>query len=172
MNCGQFRQFYSDFTDGLLDEAEEVAFHVHMAECVDCRRFDAALEQGRFALRLMDSPVLAGDFQSRLNDRILRENDPPAEPALRQWSGMAGAMLVVAMVGVMGWNARAAIRQNETRPFRQGPGGQPQVPVSGAMMSSDSAVRALGRIPLFTLRRDSQPATRASFEITTDWMTR
>ena len=51
MNCSQFRQFYSDFADGLLDETEEVAFHVHMAECVACHRFDAALEQGRRALR-------------------------------------------------------------------------------------------------------------------------
>ena len=121
MNCGQFRQFYSDFTDGLLDEAEEVAFHVHMAECLPCRRFDAALEQGRNALRSLDRPSAAGDFQSRLYDRIVRENAlaeaATAEPVLRQFSGMAGAVLIVAMVSVVGWNVRSALRP-VAPPFR------------------------------------------------------
>lgn len=120
MNCGQFRQFYSDFTDGLLDEAEEVAFHVHMAECLPCRRFDAALEQGRSALRSLDRPDAAGDFQSRLYDRIVRENAlaeaATAEPVLRQFSGMAGAVLIVAMVSVVGWNVRTALQP--AAPFR------------------------------------------------------
>jgi anti-sigma factor RsiW len=120
MNCGQFRQFYSDFTDGLLEEAEEVAFHVHMAECLPCRRFDAALEQGRNALRSLDRPSAAGDFQSRLYDRIVRENAiaeaATAEPVLRQFSGMAGAVLIVAMVSVVGWNVRSALRP--VAPFR------------------------------------------------------
>jgi anti-sigma factor RsiW len=165
MNCGQFRQFYSDFTDGLLDEAEEVAFHVHMAECLPCRRFDAALEQGRSALRSLDRPSAAGDFHSRLYDRIVRENAvaeaATAEPVLRQFSGMAGAVLIVAMVSVVGWNVRSALRP--AAPFRHAdstglfatPLGADSGPGSAARRAADS----LG------LNR-SQPR-----EITTDLMT-
>lgn len=121
MNCGQFRQFYSDFTDGLLDEIEEVEFHVHMAECVACRRFDAALEQGRSALRSMEPQPAGGDFESRLYDRILRLDEIRPEPALRQWSGMAGAVLVMAVFGVVGLNVRTALRP-AVAPFRQAEG--------------------------------------------------
>ena len=173
MNCGQFRQFYSDFTDGLLDEAEEVAFHVHMAECVDCRRFDAALEQGRHALKGMEAPQATVDFESRLYDRILREGTPEPEPVLRQWSGMAGAMLVLAMVSVMGWNAREAIRAQRPAPFRSTEGALGGRRASDVQLPADSALRSLGSIPVLHLTSDSQLLLyrRArGVEITTDWM--
>ena len=173
MNCGQFRQFYSDFTDGLLDEAEEVAFHVHMAECMDCQRFDAALSQGRHALRQMEAPPATHDFESRLFDRILREGGPEPEPVLRQWSGMAGAMLVLAMVSVMGWNAREALKSPRPAPFRAaGSMGMGRRATDG-LVSVDSAVRSLGSIPVLHLPRDSQAlAARRSrgVEVSNDWM--
>jgi anti-sigma factor RsiW len=173
MNCGQFRQFYSDFTDGLLDETEEVAFHVHMAECVECRRFDAALEQGRHALQGIEAPAATGDFESRLYDRILREGGPEPEPVLRQWSGMAGAMLVLAMVSVMGWNAREAFKAPRPAPFRAAGSAGLGRRMSDVPVSVDSAVRSLGSIPVLRLPRDSEAAAarRAKgIEVSNDWM--
>lgn len=154
MHCGQFRQFYSDFTDGLLDEAEEVAFHVHMAECIACRRFDAALEQGRSALRRMEPPRAdGGDFESRLFDRILRENQAErSEPVLRQFSGMAGAVLIVAVVGVMGWNVRTAMRP-QTAPFRQASGAGSTTELFFQPSGADSAFLGRARLASDTTRR-------------------
>lgn len=172
MNCGQFRQFYSDFTDGLLDEAEEVAFHVHMAECLPCRRFDAALEQGRSALRRLDAPAAAGDFQSRLYDRIVRENAiaeaATAEPVLRQFSGMAGAVLIVAMVSVVGWNVRTALRPTPV-PSRQAGA---SFGLFASPWSGDSNISRAGNRRART-QPDSLLTSGASakpFEITTDVM--
>ncbi len=169
MNCGQFRQFYSDFTDGLLDEAEEVAFHVHMAECMDCQRFDAALEQGRHALKGIEQIPATGDFESRLFDRILKESVPPAEPVLRQWSGMAGAMLVLAMVSVMGWNAREALRAPRQAPFRNAGanavGGRRAT--DSQPVSVDSTLRSLGSIPVLG-PTFVHPAK--AIEVSNDWM--
>jgi anti-sigma factor RsiW len=175
MNCGQFRQFYSDFTDGLLDEAEEVAFHVHMAECVACRKFDLVLQQGCVALRRLQSPQPSGDFEARLYDRIVKECAELAEPALRQWSGLAGAALImaVAAAGVARWHAHAAslpVAPTARHAGMANPGAtDPFVP----RFAGDTSIRYLGRIPVLpvsrdTLRSASRPAK--SFEITVDWM--
>ena len=170
MNCGQFRQFYSDFTDGLLDEAEEVAFHVHMAECLPCRRFDAALEQGRNALRSLDRPSAAGDFQSRLYDRIVRENAlaeaATAEPVLRQFSGMAGAVLIVAMVSVVGWNVRSAMRP-AAPPFRHA--GSSATLFASPWRNDSGPGRGHGAAARDSVPLVSSPAQPQ--EITTDLMT-
>ena len=171
MNCGQFRQFYSDFTDGLLDETEEVAFHVHMAECVACQRFDAALEKGRVALRRMESPSPSGGFEARLHDRILKEC-VATEPALRQFSGFAGAVLVVAVLGVAGWHVRASIKPAPS-PARRGGMSPTNAEVFAPRMAGDSIFRYTGRFPVIPVSRDSNRlADRASkgTEITVDWM--
>ncbi len=172
MNCGQFRQFYSDFTDGLLDEAEEVAFHVHMAECVACQRFDAALEQGRVALRRMDSPSPSGGFEARLHDRILKECVAAAEPALRQFSGFAGAVLVVAVLGVAGWHVRTSLKPMPS-PARRAGLNRSGAEVFAPRLAGDSILRYTGRFPLIPVFTDSaRLAGRASknTEITVDWM--
>ena len=150
MNCGQFRQFYSDFTDGLLDEIEDVEFHVHMSECVACRRFDAALEQGRSALRGIEPHAAAGDFESRLYDRILRLDEIRPEPALRQWSGMAGAILVMAVFGVVGLNVRTTMR----------PSGAPFRHVDGA--SGGSAQAFTPRLEHSVMASETRPAVRTA----------
>jgi anti-sigma factor RsiW len=174
MNCGQFRQFYSDFTDGQLDEADEVAFHVHMAECMSCQRFDAALEQGRVALRRMKSPPPSGNFEARLHDRIRKECAAAAElPALRQFSGFAGAVLIVAVIGVAGWHARAALRAAPAA-LRGSAGMTPSATQSFIpRFAGDTTIRYVGRIPVIPVSRDTnRAAARASrgTEITVDWM--
>ena len=170
MNCGQFRQFYSDFTDGLLDEAEEVAFHVHMAECEACHRFDAALEKGRVALRRMESPSPSGGFEARLHDRILKECT--AEPALRQFSGFAGAVLIVAVLGVAGWHVRSSLKPAPA-PIRRAGTGPTTAEVFAPRMTGDSIFRYPGQLPLIPVARDtSRLGARGSkgTEITVDWM--
>ena len=111
MNCRQFRESYSDFADGLLET--EVAARRHLAECACCRRFDAAYRAGRGALRALPrlSPSLA--FGRRLRERLWR--DCEAEPALRQWSGAAGALLVVAAVGLFAFEVRSRVDAESAR---------------------------------------------------------
>src|SRR5438093_490239 len=108
MNCNQFHNRYSDFTDGILDESAEVRFHVHMAECAACRRFDAAFRRGLGALRNLGVPTPSGDFAERLFARLATE-PPEPEPEDRYLVGIAGTVLILAVVGALGWEARTWI---------------------------------------------------------------
>jgi len=170
MNCRQFRDSYSDFSDGLLDEADVVVFHIHIAECAGCRRFDAALRRGVGALRALLPPTPSGEFGVRLFERIARET---REPALRQWSGVAGAVLVLAAVGVVGWEARTWIGHS-AREARQGYRRAAERPNPFVVrFAGDTSMDYRGRFPVIPVSRDSfQSATRPapSFEITVDWM--
>lgn len=106
MNCAHFREAYSDFADGLLDEAAEIRMRLHVAECCACRRFDVAFRTGVDALRdLPVVPVSAG-FGSRLTRRLTYEPETEG-PALCQWSGAAGALLVVVTVALASWDVAA-----------------------------------------------------------------
>lgn len=107
MNCRQFRDAYSDFSDGLLDEQAEVRCHVHLAGCPECRRFDAALRRGLMALRGLREPLPSEDFDERLLARLATER--PESPESRFLVGMAGAVLVLAVVGAVGWEAHTWI---------------------------------------------------------------
>lgn len=171
MNCQQFRDAYSDFSDGLLDEPAEVRYHAHLAECPDCRRFDAALRRGLMALRGLRAPAPSEGFDARLLARLATERS--AEPESRFLVGIAGAVLVLAVVGAVGWEAHTWIAPT-------GPGSLPLV--SGQDRGADPyTVRLAGersgdyrsRFSVIPVSRDS--AHRASrpdqpVEVTVDWM--
>jgi anti-sigma factor RsiW len=173
MNCSQFRQFYSDFADGLIDEAEAVAFHIHIAECPACERFDAALRQGGRTLRQLRAPAPSWDFDTRLFNRILDECRRE-EPALKQWSGLAGAVMVVAVVSLVGWETRDWLRPPAAATNQATQPNASAVEPFLVRFAGDTSIRYPGRLPVIPVSRDTfRSATRPaqSFEITVDWMT-
>jgi anti-sigma factor RsiW len=173
MNCSQFRQFYSDFADGLIDEAEAVAFHIHMAECLACERFDAALRTGGRALRQLRAPTPSWDFDTRLFNRIIDECQHD-EPALIQWSGLAGAVMVVAVVSLVGWEARGLLNPPSAATHQASHPNANAVEPFLVRFAGDTSIRYPGKLPIIPVSRDTfRSATRParSFEITVDWMT-
>ena len=169
MNCRQFRDAYSDFSDGLLDEPAEVRCHVHLAECPDCRRFDAALRRGLMALRGLREPAPSEDFDERLLARLAAER--PELPESRFLVGIAGAVLVLAVVGTVGWEAHTWIAP-------AGPAGPSLARDRGA---DPYVVRLAGERPgdyrsrfsVIPVSRDSSHrAARPDqpMELTVDWM--
>jgi anti-sigma factor RsiW len=172
MNCSQFRDHYSDFTDGVLDESAEVRFHVHMAECAACRRFDAAFRRGLGALRGLRPPTPSGDFDERLFARLATER-PERAPEDRYLVGIAGTVLILAVVGALGWEARTWIA----------PRGPEAPTVAGRVADDGSSFRVRfaasrpgdtrSRFTVIPVRTDSahraERATR-SFEVAVDWM--
>lgn len=108
MNCFAFRENYSDFADGLLDGAAEIRARRHLAECIACRRFDAAFRTGVGLLRQMPTVMPSRDFGNTLRQK-LRHEAVASTPALRRWSGVAGAMLIVTVVGIVTWERREGI---------------------------------------------------------------
>lgn len=174
MNCSQFRQFYSDFADGLLEEADDVAFQVHMAECRACERFDQALQRGRRALRGLQAPIPSGDFDSRLFQRIMAECRHDEAPLRRHRSGLTGAALVVALLGVVGWEARGWLSPARREGHQAARPGATATSSFVVRFGGDTSTRYPGRLPVLPVSRDtfSTPSRPArSFEITVDWMT-
>ncbi len=113
MNCCEFREKYSDFADGLLTSQEHAEAGVHLAACAACRRFDAALRVGVDALRALPSVGMSRTFGVRLRRR-LRGEFAVRVPVVARWSGAVGTLLLVAAVGVIGWDqveSRAAHRE-------------------------------------------------------------
>lgn len=173
MDCRDFRLRYSDFTDGLLDEPAEVALRRHLAACPACQRLDAAFRTGQGALRRLPRLEPSDDFGRRLEQRLLAERFEPA-PALRQWSGVAGAVLVVAVSGVIAWEV-AEVRMPRVGVRAAAPVRHAASPASPFVVrfAGDTAINYPGRFPIIPVLRDSftgpsHPAS--SFEITVDWM--
>jgi anti-sigma factor RsiW len=103
MNCCEFREKHSDFTEGLLAPQEGSEAGAHLAACAACRRFDAALRAGLDALRALPSLGVSQGFGPRLRRR-LRGEFAIRLPIVARWSGAVGTLLLVATVGFIGWD--------------------------------------------------------------------
>ena len=103
MNCCEFREKYSDFADGLLTSQENAEVGFHLAVCAACRRFDAALRLGVDTLRALPGVGVSRTFGARLRRR-LRGEFVVQVPVVARWSGVVGTLLLVAAVGVIGWD--------------------------------------------------------------------
>jgi predicted anti-sigma-YlaC factor YlaD len=167
MNCRQFRDAYSDFADGLLDEQAEVRCHVHLAECADCRRFDATLRRGLMALRGLREPVPSEDFDERLLARLATER--PEEPESRLLVGMAGAVMVLAVVGALGWEAHTWIAPPPGSTLARDRGADPYA----ARLAGERLGDYRSRFSVIPVSRDSARHSRGPdqpMEVTVDWM--
>ena len=103
MHCCEFRERYSDYTDGLLTIGESSDARMHLAACEACRRFDAAFRAGVDTLRALPGVGVSRGFGPRLRAKLRRELAVRV-PVVAHWSGAMGTLLLVAAVGVVGWD--------------------------------------------------------------------
>jgi hypothetical protein len=179
MHCQDFLNRYSELADGLLDEAAEVACRQHLAVCQRCQRFDAAYRLGQGVLRHLPGISPSPEFRYQLAARLGQERIEPV-PALGQWSGIAGAVLLAAAVAV------ATFELSPGRPEapRATTGSAPASEMFTAATSGplrrfiihfagDSSIRYPYHFPLIAVPRDTQrtPAMpAASFAVAVDWI--
>lgn len=130
MNCCEFREKYSDYADGLLTDGEAAEAGLHMAACAACRRFDAAFRVGVDALRSLPAVSMSRGFGSRLRARMRREVTVRL-PVVAHWSGAMGTLLLVAAVGVVGWDlANSRTGRHDTLPIGRTALAQPNAPLA------------------------------------------
>ncbi len=103
MDCCEFRERYSDFADGLLDDEAELRARRHLGVCAACRRFDAAFQTGISALRELPSVQVSRGFGEMLRGRIRHELEVRAL-AVSPLSGAVAALLVLVAVGFVSWD--------------------------------------------------------------------
>jgi anti-sigma factor RsiW len=137
MDCCEFRELYSDYTDGLLDPIRKVDARAHLRCCEACRRFDAAFRAGIGALRSLPQAEVSPGFTTRLRSRLRHELSLRA-PALAHWSGAFGTLLLIAAVGFVGWDLVGA---GGTRPSSRA------ARMSGAHRAAATAWRAAAAAP-------------------------
>lgn len=143
MDCRQFRSNYSDYADGLLREADEVAFARHLAECAACRRLDAAWRRGIGALRSSPPLRCSPSFAERLDQRLRREVVARPEPVegLRTFAAVAGALGIVVSASIAGffWSARQSepVAVQKVPSVRRYKPGSP-IPIPQAMHAHDT----------------------------------
>jgi hypothetical protein len=103
MDCCEFREQYSDFADGLLDEEAELRARRHLSLCAPCRRFDTAFRRGVSALRNLPSVEVSRSFGDRLSRRLRHELVVRALAVNPAWGAVA-AMLVMVTIGLVTWD--------------------------------------------------------------------
>lgn len=145
MDCPEFRELYGDYRDGNLSEAAEVAVRRHLSSCGGCRRFDQAYTAGLECLKSMPVASSSCHFAARLTRKLDSEMSN-RRPEPRAWPRMAGAVVTVAVVGVVAWGRLRS------------PGGPLLVETRAASYRS---------VPSAALHvsRDSLARLRASFEL-------
>ena len=103
MDCCEFREKYSDFADGLLDQEAALRARRHLSLCGACRRFDAAFQTGINALRELPSVEVSRSFGDTLRGRI-RHELAVRTLAVSPLSGAVAALLVLVAVGFVSWD--------------------------------------------------------------------
>jgi len=164
MDCARFRDSYSDFADGLLDERAEIALFDHMAECPACQRLHAAYVAGCGALRRMRDLRPAPDFGTRLTARLRREELAPVGAPVAL---MAGLLLVLG-AAASGW-------------WLLGPRGE--APVVATVpdnaqrhsplvvhFAGDSSLRYPSHFTVIPVSREHLASPGQPIEVTVDWM--
>jgi hypothetical protein len=163
VDCSEFKDRYSDFADGLLDEAAEVQARRHLAECPACRRMHHAYGLGLSCLRSMPVASPSCEFVARLSRRLEVEGPDGARPP-RRWSGVAAAVLLASAVAVAGLDylerGREARRAAAAAAKRWRPVATASRPQSGTFrLTPDTANRAANPFQLLPLNTDTSPAT-------------
>lgn len=158
MNCVHFREQYSEFADGFLDEADEIGMLRHRSECESCRRFDAAYREGANTLRGLPDIEVSEGFHDRLQARILIACSAP-EPVVSGWRRWpAGMLILVAVMSVAGWQFA-----DHRLPGR--------VSASNFVVRfGDTSLTWPGSIPMIPVSRDSTRRDGAQLQIAVDHM--
>jgi hypothetical protein len=106
MNCAEFLARYSEYRDGTVTAPRELRrFRRHVAGCDRCRAFDAALRDGVAALRDVPTVTPSPSFRRRLEARLAAERAGVARPRAPVLLRLAGALLVLAALSLVGWEA-------------------------------------------------------------------
>jgi hypothetical protein len=148
VNCSEFRDRYSDFADGLLDEGTEVEARRHLADCPSCGRLHLALATGLSFLRTVEVARPSCEFGEKLRRRIGRE--APLGATSRRRAVLAGALVVAGSVLGVAWSGL-----ERPAPSLPGPAGQTW---RGTVARSMPSVA-------FHAARDSMARIRAAFQL-------
>lgn len=98
MDCGEFLEGYSDYSDGLRTPEQLRDFDSHLRECRTCARYHRVVEQGIDLFRHLPRPDASPDFLPRLRHRLYHIDD---HTVLGSRLGGGAALVAMAAVGLL-----------------------------------------------------------------------
>lgn len=100
MHCHEFLERHTEFRDGLITSARELRrFSRHLAHCLSCRRYDAAVREGVHALNAVSSIAPSPQFRQRLEARLAAERRNVRPIPAR--AGISATLLVAAALSLL-----------------------------------------------------------------------
>ena len=102
MRCTEFLRLYSDFRDGLIEDARlKGQLGQHLARCPSCKRYDASVRGGVQALRYSSYEMEpTPGFKERLRARIAAGAEPEV-PATPSPAGVAALLMLAAALALV-----------------------------------------------------------------------
>ena len=111
MTCTEFLEGFSDWMDGVSDDASSVAFEHHRESCGECARYTRVYQEGRMLLQAFSSVPVDEDFAPRLESRIHQLRNEEAIARTMGTGGSTMAVLSIAAVLLMvAWSPLLFIR--------------------------------------------------------------
>ena len=98
MDCEEFLQGYSDYSDRLRTPEQLRDFESHMRQCQTCARYDRVVRQGIDLFRQLPRPDTSPDFLPRLRHRLYHIDD---HTVLGSRLGGGVALVAMAAVGLL-----------------------------------------------------------------------
>lgn len=98
MDCAEFLQGYSDYSDGLRTPEQLRDFESHLHQCPTCARYDRVVRQGIDLFRQLPRPDASPDFLPRLRHRLYHIDD---HTVLGSRLGGGAALVAMAAVGLL-----------------------------------------------------------------------
>lgn len=98
MDCDEFLQGYSDYSDGLWTSEQLREYEAHLRRCPACAKYDRVVKQGIELFRNLPRPDASPDFLPRLRHRLYHVDD---HSVLGARLGGGAALIAMAAVGLL-----------------------------------------------------------------------
>jgi hypothetical protein len=109
MDCRDFQENHFAFVDDTLPGIELVGMQVHLLECENCAKQDAAVRRSLMLFRNLPSIEPSADFSARLNEKLkiaIAEDASAAQAGRSRRFAAAVAFTSVVMLGYIGVSLR------------------------------------------------------------------
>jgi len=95
LSCREFLDGHSDYLDGFLPANVARRFDEHVIACESCNRFDRVLRRGLLLAHNLPDIQPSANFQDKLQARLMRLDDEPAQRPVVAGSGTAVVIAAV-----------------------------------------------------------------------------
>ena len=103
MNCSEFLERFSDWTDGSASSAEIATMESHLVSCGSCSRYRTVVHRASTLVRTLPEPELREDFAPRLRHRIYALDEERAWTAHQSATPALTVLGMAVLLALLAW---------------------------------------------------------------------